>query len=299
MKLSIKEIVETGQRQRPEVETSLIDRSFRRISRYFTWFFLRLGCTPNQVTVCSMVLAAAGGAFLLLLGTQGFSLAGICWLGFYALDYSDGEVARCLKKQTMSGNYLDYFGHYIIFIGIFLGFSNIALLHFSPNVVLPVGLLGMAGIFLRGLAGSLLWEVACNENLRMTKRLATANTEVVYNFEVGAQLAHAADDDDQGSSAAGTPKNKLSKRLFRIVVSPSGGDLIILAAIAVCFLEAVIQTAALSDRGFAWFAWLFFFYISVANIILGVGLIYRNVRSRRVESVFQRLFRDNDSRFSL
>ena len=35
-------------------------RAFRRVSIYVTWLLLHTGVTPNQVTVASLITAAAG-----------------------------------------------------------------------------------------------------------------------------------------------------------------------------------------------------------------------------------------------
>lgn len=94
-------------------------------SIYFTWLFLRLGISPNAVTVLSGIMSIIGG---LLLSSKSILIViiGIFFLHlYYLLDYSDGEVARYNNKVSITGHFLDWYMLFVrdaaMFIGLAIG----------------------------------------------------------------------------------------------------------------------------------------------------------------------------------
>jgi len=77
---------------------------FKKISGWTGNIFSKLGLTPNQYTLLSLLLAVFVFYFLLKVD---LILALIFFLLAAFLDFIDGAVARFLKKETKKGAYLD------------------------------------------------------------------------------------------------------------------------------------------------------------------------------------------------
>lgn len=93
----------------------------RRVSIYITWLLVHTGITANQVTLLTVLLAAAGG-ILLATPSAGLALCGAgALLAYHLLDKVDGDIARFRRTFSIVGVYLDEVGHAVAFGGIFLG----------------------------------------------------------------------------------------------------------------------------------------------------------------------------------
>lgn len=84
----------------------------RRISPYLTRVFLRLGMSPNAVTVLMIATGITAGLALLIPGLPGATLALILGQLQMLIDASDGEVARWQERYSPRGPFLDKIGHY-------------------------------------------------------------------------------------------------------------------------------------------------------------------------------------------
>jgi CDP-alcohol phosphatidyltransferase-like enzyme len=104
----------------------------RRISPFFTALFLRLGWTPNQVTVISIASAIVAGFFFCGSNTVMFLLGAVFFNLMYILDGSDGELARLRKIFSKEGEYLDKLGHYLVDISVLIGI-NIGMYRFTGS----------------------------------------------------------------------------------------------------------------------------------------------------------------------
>ncbi len=94
----------------------------RRISPFFTWFFIRAGVSPNTVTLLALFFALAG-SLMFLSGSLMFWIAGyIMYQLYYVLDCSDGEVAVATGNTSDFGAFLDKISHPI---------TNSAIIYFS------------------------------------------------------------------------------------------------------------------------------------------------------------------------
>jgi len=83
----------------------------RPISILFTWVFIRIPISANQVTILQEIIGVIGAIFLAL----GKFVVGSLLLQLgYILDCSDGEVARWKNQQSESGKFLDLIGHMIV-----------------------------------------------------------------------------------------------------------------------------------------------------------------------------------------
>lgn len=101
-------------RKRPEQEFALNRLYGAHISPFFTVASIRLGLSPDLVTI-------VGGAFgvlgvgLLFLPIGWWSLVAVACLQIgYILDFSDGQVARLTGRTSVAGSYLDWLTHFYV-----------------------------------------------------------------------------------------------------------------------------------------------------------------------------------------
>lgn len=99
----------TAQKSRRGVSlyTRLVNRPFGRV---FAALAYRLGISPNQVTIISALVTAAG-IVVMLAGPphpiRGIVVALLLVIGF-ALDSADGQVARLTGRGSIAGEWLDH-----------------------------------------------------------------------------------------------------------------------------------------------------------------------------------------------
>jgi len=101
-------------RKRPEQEFALNRLYGAHVSPFFTVACLRLGLSPDQVTLLGGALGALG-AGLLFLPLGWWSAAAVVALQVgYILDFSDGQVARYTGRSSVAGSYLDWLTHFYV-----------------------------------------------------------------------------------------------------------------------------------------------------------------------------------------
>jgi phosphatidylglycerophosphate synthase len=90
------------------VRDSWLDRVFhRRLSQPVSRLAIRVGASPNQVTLASLVVGL-GGAWSLAGGSPGAAALGLgLYLVAVVLDHADGEVARLTGTMSRFGHWLD------------------------------------------------------------------------------------------------------------------------------------------------------------------------------------------------
>ena len=111
-----------------------------KISLPFTYLLLKLGATPNKLTLFTYLLGIFGYIFLSI-GTYLYFIIGIVsFFLFYTLDSSDGDIARILNQKSIEGIFFDEISHYVWAIcfgtGIGVGLSKI----YSSGLYLYLGL---------------------------------------------------------------------------------------------------------------------------------------------------------------
>jgi phosphatidylglycerophosphate synthase len=122
----------------------------RRISPYFTWLFVRIGFSPNQLTYMMIVCGMLGGAAVAVKagGTPGlvWAIVGAVLIQAYLLlDCSDGEVARFRKRTSITGVYLDRIGHYMSEVTLLAGLGVRAQGAWENGGYVELGLLAALG----------------------------------------------------------------------------------------------------------------------------------------------------------
>lgn len=101
-----------------------VDRYFnRKLSGLFTRMFIRLGLSPNAITVLSMLLGLAG-AWCFGLGSYEWALLGALLFQFsVVVDCCDGEVARLTFSESPFGQELDIWADNVVHMAIFAGIA--------------------------------------------------------------------------------------------------------------------------------------------------------------------------------
>lgn len=120
-KLTYKEL---KQKQKADLQANIMNFHFYRyFSTPFTYIFVRLGISPNMITIFSFLLCLVG-AYFLAQGTYLNILAGLLFFVlFKVMDMSDGEVARIQNASSIEGQYFDRVSHYIFSLCIGIGFG--------------------------------------------------------------------------------------------------------------------------------------------------------------------------------
>ncbi|WP_119728632.1 CDP-alcohol phosphatidyltransferase family protein [Thermomonospora amylolytica] len=92
----------------------------RSLSPYVSWALLRLGLSPNQVTYLMIAAGVAAAAVLSLPGAALWPalVAAVLVQVYLLLDCVDGEMARYLRRTSVTGVYLDRIGHYLVEVAL-------------------------------------------------------------------------------------------------------------------------------------------------------------------------------------
>ncbi len=103
----------------------LIDRYVnRKCSGFFTRIFLKLGWTPNAITLFSMCLGLVAAGFLVP-GVWGWAVIGALLFQLSVIiDCCDGEVARLTFSESKFGQELDIWADNVVHIAIFAGLAG-------------------------------------------------------------------------------------------------------------------------------------------------------------------------------
>ena len=84
------------------------------IANYLVWIAVRLGVTPNQVTVLSCIVGMIGCSFLAIGNHTTIVIGGLLLLIYVLLDCVDGAIARVTTTTTKYGQFIDVSAAYII-----------------------------------------------------------------------------------------------------------------------------------------------------------------------------------------
>lgn len=143
--------------QKKNCRSSLWVRWFiRKLSFPFTYVFINVGWSANQVSLLSWVIIFVA-AVCLCIPNFGWMLAGVLLTNFWlVLDCVDGNIARCKKQKTFMGDFFDAIAGYGPF-----AFSTLALgvaayhttflvpIAFRPWLLVIGGVAALANIYTR------------------------------------------------------------------------------------------------------------------------------------------------------
>jgi len=129
-------------RQKEDLRSKRIVNSiYRNISTVFAYIFVKLGVSPNAITISSWFLCIFGFIFLSI-GAYPYIITGLIFFNmFMTFDYTDGEVARIQNKQSLEGQHFEYMQEYIYrcCLGIGLGVGLFSL--YRSHIYLYLGFL--------------------------------------------------------------------------------------------------------------------------------------------------------------
>lgn len=270
-----------GQKKRPELEPDLIDQLFRMISRYVSLVLIRLRFTPNSVTSIAILCSIIGGYFLAHGNASGYLIAAFFFFLFLLFDYCDGEMARTLNMQTISGHYFDYFSHFVMFASFMIGLFFSIYQYHPSNLYLFLGLCGISGIFLRSIVGLLIPEVIIRENLRLKKLLPHSNKDIIYSVATN----------DYSVESIKSKDTLAIKKIQRILLSPTGGDGIAIFYIPFSIIFFLFPNPIINKWDIR-FVDFYFMYIFLINTLLPFVSIYFNIHSKKPEKMFNNIFSD-------
>jgi phosphatidylglycerophosphate synthase len=139
----------------------IVDKYFnRKLSGALTKLFLRMGLSPNAITIVSMVIGLMSAACFVL-GTYTAGIIGALLFQFSAIvDCCDGEVARLTFTESPFGAQLDITADNVVHMAIFAGIAWAEYAGHGGWLSLALGLCAVTGV-----AGS-QWQVDRARRLR-------------------------------------------------------------------------------------------------------------------------------------
>jgi phosphatidylglycerophosphate synthase len=106
----------------------------RRVSKLLTWAAVKVGATPNQVTIASFAIGLYA-AFLFAQGDTWSLIGGAILLQVSIIvDCVDGEIARYTRKFSELGAWLDAITDRVKEYAVFLGLAYGAFIHNGQNL---------------------------------------------------------------------------------------------------------------------------------------------------------------------
>jgi len=128
------------------LEDIIVDHYAKLISPLFTRLFVRIGVTPNRVTILMMVSGVIGAVLFALpyIACRVFGLVFIhLW---YVLDCSDGEIARITRRFSKFGTEIDYTAHIVNHPLFNLAFTCglLSMRRYNPQLVLFASILSIS-----------------------------------------------------------------------------------------------------------------------------------------------------------
>jgi phosphatidylglycerophosphate synthase len=118
----------------------------RAVSPYFTWLFLRIGFSANQLTYLMIISGVLAGVVAgVVPGLTGALVTAVLVQLYLLLDCSDGEVARYTRQTSVAGVYLDRLGHYFSEVALLVGLGFRAQGSLSNGGWVELGLVAALG----------------------------------------------------------------------------------------------------------------------------------------------------------
>ena len=105
-------------------EDGIVDRYVnRKFSRILTPFFIKLGISPNAITIISMLIGL-GGAACFAVGSYKLGIIGALLFQLSVIvDCCDGEVARLTFTESPFGQELDIIADNVVHMASFAGIA--------------------------------------------------------------------------------------------------------------------------------------------------------------------------------
>jgi len=112
--ISFEEVKSKGQRHNSLANQRLMFFA-SRVSIFFSWIFVNLGMSANQVTALFFVTGLIGALAPIFFSFETLIFSYILFRMHAVFDVCDGEVARFWQKFSLNGAYWDYMIHSLLF----------------------------------------------------------------------------------------------------------------------------------------------------------------------------------------
>lgn len=150
MKYTYKEIVDSLPAKKNSKSSFWVKLWVRKASFPFTWLFINLGFSANQVTVFS-IFVSLFACLCYALPYTGFLAVAVFLINFWLiLDCVDGNIARCKKQKKTYGEFVDAMGGYFtvafVYFAISISAYNTGGLLFPKQSVIILILGGISSI---------------------------------------------------------------------------------------------------------------------------------------------------------
>lgn len=154
----------------------------RDIGRLCSVWFIKHGIVPNQITVLMIVFGIVG-SILFAIPNVWCKIAGyLSWLMWFAMDCSDGQVARYTKTFSKYGTEMDYMAHLIDhpLMNIALWMTFIEMNVWNPIIVSALFIISISlELIVRNLTA---FEYYISRSLGESKKTSTRTTPILKYF---------------------------------------------------------------------------------------------------------------------
>jgi phosphatidylglycerophosphate synthase len=113
-----------------------------KFSIYFSWMFLNIGLSANQVTFVFFLMGLSGSLLFMSQSVWLILLAYALWRLHIIFDLCDGDVARFNQTFSLNGAYWDYMIHSLLYPLSFCAISLSLFQHFNDAAFVYIGLFG-------------------------------------------------------------------------------------------------------------------------------------------------------------
>jgi len=137
---SLEEVKVRSARANPEANNKLHFFA-SKLSIYFSWIFVNLRLSANQVTVVFFLMGLTGSVCFVC-GPEFYLLGYIFWRLHIIFDLCDGDVARFNQTFSINGAYWDYMIHSVLYPLVYISICYSLYDKFNDFIFLLVGLLG-------------------------------------------------------------------------------------------------------------------------------------------------------------
>jgi phosphatidylglycerophosphate synthase len=115
MSYTMKDILASLTPEKKKSDGTMTACVYRPLSFPVSWFFLKLGFSPNAVTGISALFCLAAFVLALIPVTACHWIAIAFFFAFAVLDCTDGNMARTIGKKTVYGGWVDAAGGYLAY----------------------------------------------------------------------------------------------------------------------------------------------------------------------------------------
>jgi phosphatidylglycerophosphate synthase len=102
------------------IDTWIDTNVHRRLARPFTLAAVRLGVSPNTITIASLLVGLAGAACFTRASAASATLGLAVYIAAVVLDHADGEVARLTYTTSSVGEWLDVAADTVVHVALVL-----------------------------------------------------------------------------------------------------------------------------------------------------------------------------------